>query len=122
VAEISITRMLLVVVLVFGICYFFEFLRQILVFSKYFDPNEKYDAYIINHLSSLFYVLNSSVNFTIYLLMVQKFRDRFYQIFCRPCDLTKSSIARSTSDGVYKVTVQTFNPNIFQKQMTFQNI
>jgi hypothetical protein len=85
--EMSINRMLLCVVLVFGVCNSFEFLRQILIFSNYFDPKLQYDAYIINHLSSLFYVLNSSANFVVYFLMVEKFRKSFLKLFCRcyPC-------------------------------------
>ena len=75
--EIKITRMLLCVVLVFGVCYSFEFARRIF---NYIDPKLDYPA-LINHLSSLFYVLNSAVNFIIYMLMVKKFRMKFCKMF-----------------------------------------
>lgn len=70
------TKMLFAVVLIFGFCYLFEFVRRIMNFawSEYMNTYNYYD-YIINVLADIFYVLNSSVNFVIYCVMGRRFRD-----------------------------------------------
>ncbi|ODM91968.1 FMRFamide receptor, partial [Orchesella cincta] len=73
--EDSATPMLFAVVVVFGVCYTFEFIRRIMNFAwpEYMSQHEYYD-YTINHLADILYVLNSSVNFFIYCLLGKSFR------------------------------------------------
>lgn len=53
----------------------------------YFDYSRyKYYDYTLNHLADIFYVLNSSVNFLIYYLMGQAFRNEFLKLMSTtPC-------------------------------------
>ncbi|CAL8085441.1 unnamed protein product [Orchesella dallaii] len=83
--EDSITIMLLAVIIVFGFCYSFEFVRRIMnyAWSEYMSKWTHYD-YAINHLADIFYVLNSSINFLIYCLFGSKFRSVFLKMFRSP--------------------------------------
>ncbi|CAL8085397.1 unnamed protein product [Orchesella dallaii] len=78
----SASIMLFAVVVVFGFCYSFEFIRRIMnyISPEYMTQWKHYD-YPINHLADIFYVLNSSVNFLIYCLLGSTFRAVFLKIF-----------------------------------------
>ncbi|KAJ6640988.1 G-protein coupled receptor daf-37 [Pseudolycoriella hygida] len=78
----SVTKMLLCVVIVFGICYSFEFVRRVMNFAqKEYMMKYNYYDYIINTLADIFYVLNSSVNFIIYCVLGKSFRTVFFRVF-----------------------------------------
>jgi hypothetical protein len=118
--EVDVTRMLLCVVLVFGICNSFEFVRQILIFANYFDPKLNYYEYTINHLSSVFYVLNSSVNFIICFLMVKKFRMSFLRLMGQYFHSLKKSMGSSGSDS--ETTTAPESPIETGKSYCFKNL
>ncbi|CAL8121266.1 unnamed protein product [Orchesella dallaii] len=103
--EDSVTPMLFAVVVVFGVCYSFEFYRLVLNFARpeYMSQFKYYD-YTINHLADIFYVLNSSVNFCIYCLLGKSFRTVFLKVmssigcgWC--CGITKESPGRKISSS-----------------------
>lgn len=78
----SITKMLFMVVLLFGVCSGVEVVRRIMIFFDR-DIVEKphYDS-LINHFSDVFYVFNSAANFVIYYLWGKEFRKAFLKLFC----------------------------------------
>lgn len=81
--EMQITRMLLTIVLLFGICYSFEVIRRLMIYANVFDYNNwDYYDYSINQLADVFYVLNSSINFVVYCAMGSTFREHCKQLFC----------------------------------------
>lgn len=78
----SVTRMLVTVVFLHGLCYSFEFVRRVMNFAdpEYMGAREYYE-YDINILADVFYVLISSVNFVVYCLLGNKFRSTFLGVW-----------------------------------------
>jgi len=77
--ELSITKMLLCVVLVFGICYL-PMAGSLLGANK-LDPKLTYQIFLFGVLTTS---VNSAVNFTIYCLMSSKFRSVLIELWNNP--------------------------------------
>lgn len=73
--EISITKVLLCIILIFLLC---NLLALILNFREAFGHGQSTNEII--HLSAFFVTINSAVNFLIYCLMGKKFRKVCWQI------------------------------------------
>ncbi|CAL8085443.1 unnamed protein product [Orchesella dallaii] len=98
--EESITKMLLAVIIVFGVCSSFEFVRRIMIYvwPEYMSKWTHYD-YTINHLADIFHVLNSSLNFLIYCLFGSKFRSVFLEMFKLPWGKAEEVITAASTDS-----------------------
>lgn len=92
----SITRMLFMVVLLFGVCSSVEVARRIWIFfDKDIVEKPHYD-HMINHFSDVFYVFNSAANFIIYYCWGTEFRKVFFQVFSfGGRDVIQSEVATS---------------------------
>lgn len=94
--EGSVTKMLVAVVLVFGVCYSFETVRRLMnyIWPEYMGKYDYYE-YAINNLSDVFYVLNSSANFVIYSVWGRNFRRVFCKMFYTWGDSKTSTLSRN---------------------------
>ena len=109
--------MLLCVVFVFGFCHSFEIVRRVMNYANYFHFKEyKYYDYTISYLADIFYVLNSSLNFVIYYLMVKEFRSSFFKM----CGVSTPNSTKCVSTS--STRSQILNQSFLQRTNTHKSI
>ena len=105
-AENQVTIMLLLVTTLFLILLFPTYFRFIyLVFAKRDTPSEYAESRLIYEITSKLYLSNSGINFLLYCISGQKFRNDLKEILC--CSSTRNRSVTGSKDGSQSAVSET---------------